>query len=137
MAAVQSTADNTALEQSLLFTPVFNADGLIPAIATDRKTGMVLMFAWMTAEALAKTLETGDAHFYSRSRRKLWRKGEDSGNVLRVQEMRVDCDQDVLWLQVEITGPGVACHTGTKSCFYRRVRHATTGTVLERVKTRP
>src|SRR6185436_12698242 len=82
-------------------------------------TGDVLMFAWMNAEALAATLETRIAHFWSRSRGKLWKKGEDSGNTLSVVEARVDCDQDVLWLKVNVAGAGGACHTGARSCFYR------------------
>ena len=77
------------------------------------------MFAWMNAEALGKTLETGIGHFWSRSRACLWKKGEESGNTLRVRELRTDCDQDAVWLKVEVEGAGVACHTGARSCFYR------------------
>ncbi len=113
-----STAE---IEHGQAFMPKFDADGLIPAIVTDAAGGGVLMFAWMNPEALALTLETGVAHFYSRSRRKLWKKGEESGNVLRVHEMRTDCDQDVVWLKVNVEGDGVACHTGARSCFYRQV----------------
>jgi phosphoribosyl-AMP cyclohydrolase len=108
-----------AVETSLRFQPKFDADGLIPAIVTDAATGEVLMFAWMNAEALAATLETRIGHFWSRSRGKLWKKGEESGNLLRVTEARVDCDQDVVWLKVNVEGNGVACHTGARSCFYR------------------
>jgi phosphoribosyl-AMP cyclohydrolase len=107
------------VETSLRFQPKFDADGLIPAIVTDAATGEVLMFAWMNAEALAATLETRIGHFWSRSRGKLWKKGEESGNLLRVAEARVDCDQDVVWLKVKVEGAGVACHTGARSCFYR------------------
>jgi len=107
------------IERGLSFQPGFDANGLIPAIVTEAASGDVLMFAWMNAEALALTLETRVGHFWSRSRRRLWRKGEDSGNVLHVTEVRTDCDQDVLWLKVEISGDGVACHTGARSCFYR------------------
>jgi phosphoribosyl-AMP cyclohydrolase len=107
------------VETSLRFQPKFDADGLIPAIVTDAASGEVLMFAWMNAQALAATLETRMAHFWSRSRGKLWKKGEDSGNTLTVVEARVDCDQDVLWLKVTVAGAGVACHTGARSCFYR------------------
>ncbi len=107
------------VETSLRFQPKFDADGLIPAIVTDATSGEVLMFAWMNAEALAATIETRVAHFWSRSRAKLWKKGEDSGNTLSVVEARVDCDQDVLWLKVDVAGAGVACHTGARSCFYR------------------
>lgn len=109
------------VEEGRVFQPKFDADGLIPAIVTDKATGEVLMFAFMNGEALARTLETGTAHFWSRSRGRLWRKGEESGNLLRVAEARVDCDQDVLWIAVEIAGQGVACHTGARSCFYRRL----------------
>ncbi len=93
--------------------------GLIPAIAQHAESGAVLMMAWMNAEALRLTRETGEAHFFSRSRGKLWRKGETSGNVLRVREIWVDCDADTLLLRVEPAGP--ACHTGEPSCFYRRL----------------
>jgi phosphoribosyl-AMP cyclohydrolase len=114
-----STAE---VEQGLAFQPKFDADGLIGAIVSDANSGEVLMFAWMNAEALALTLRSGLAHFWSRSRRRLWKKGEDSGNLLRVSEVRTDCDQDVLWLRVAVEGPGVACHTGARSCFYRKLR---------------
>jgi phosphoribosyl-AMP cyclohydrolase len=107
------------VEQGLVFQPRFDADGLIPAIVSDAASGEVLMFAWMNAEAVALTLETRVAHFWSRSRGRLWKKGEDSGNVLAVTEVRTDCDQDVLWLKVGVGGDGVACHTGARSCFYR------------------
>ena len=111
------TAD--AVESSLVFQPKFDADGLLPAIVTDAGSGEVLMFAWMNAEALRLTLATHIAHFWSRSRRRLWKKGEESGNLMRVSELRTDCDQDALWLQVTVAGKGVACHTGERSCFYR------------------
>ena len=117
-AARGSTAE---IETSLAFQPKFDADGLIAAIVTDAVSGDVLMFAWMNAEALALTLETRLGHFWSRSRGKLWKKGEESGNLLRVSELRTDCDQDALWLKVVVEGDGVACHTGAASCFYRSV----------------
>jgi phosphoribosyl-AMP cyclohydrolase len=107
------------VEQGTRFQPGFDADGLIPAVVTDAASGEVLMLAWMNAAALALTLETRVAHFWSRSRRKLWKKGEESGNLLRVAEARTDCDQDVVWLKVTVAGAGVACHTGERSCFYR------------------
>jgi phosphoribosyl-AMP cyclohydrolase len=107
------------IEQGLTFQPHFDADGLIPAIVTDAGSGELLMFAFMNAEALALTLQTRVAHFWSRSRRKLWKKGEESGNLLQVIEARTDCDQDVVWLKVSVGGAGVACHTGERSCFYR------------------
>jgi phosphoribosyl-AMP cyclohydrolase len=113
--------DTEAIERGLDFQPKFDADGLIPAIVTDVASGEVLMFAWMNAEAMSLTLEQGVAHFYSRSRRRLWRKGEGSGNLLRVQEARIDCDQDVLLLKATVEGDGLACHTGSRSCFYRTV----------------
>ena len=107
------------IEQGLVFQPKFDADGLIAAIVTDAASGEVLMLAWMNAEALALTLETRVAHFWSRSRGRLWKKGEESGNLLRVSELRTDCDQDSIWLKVAVAGDGVACHTGERSCFYR------------------
>ncbi|MBS0254713.1 MAG: phosphoribosyl-AMP cyclohydrolase [Proteobacteria bacterium] len=107
------------LEQGSRFTPRFDDRGLIAAVAVDAASGAVLMLAWMNAEALDKTRETGLAHFYSRSRQRLWLKGESSGNVLRVEQMLTDCDQDALVLKVQPAGP--ACHTGAQSCFYRAV----------------
>ena len=115
------------LEEGTAFRPAFNADGLIPAIATDHSSGSVLMFAWMNQEALDLTLQSGIAHFWSRSRSKLWRKGEESGNTLRIQEVRTDCDQDVLWLRVHVEGDAKACHTGRETCFYRVVTQVETG----------
>ncbi len=108
------------VEEGQAFSPKFDAEGLITCVVVDARTGEALMVAHMNAAALAKTIETGDAWFYSRSRTKLWRKGETSGHVQRVKEMRVDCDQDALLLKVEQEGPG-ACHTGRRSCFYRTV----------------
>ena len=94
----------------------FNDQGLIPAIAQDAETGEVLMLAWMNREALQRTIETGEAHYWSRSRKTLWHKGESSGNVQRVRQIRTDCDKDVLLLKIEQVG-GAACHTGMRSCF--------------------
>ncbi|OQW46049.1 MAG: phosphoribosyl-AMP cyclohydrolase [Proteobacteria bacterium SG_bin6] len=105
-------------ETSLTLDPKFNSDGLITAVATDR-AGQLLMVAHMNAEALARTLETREAVFWSRSRGRLWKKGETSGHVLRVVEARIDCDQDALWLICDPAGP--TCHTGAASCFYRRI----------------
>lgn len=119
------------IEHGAAFTPKFDADGLIGAIVTDAATGNVLMFAHMNADALAHTVATGYAHFWSRSRGKLWKKGEESGNLLRIVEIRTDCDQDVLWLICSLEGVGVACHTGAKSCFYRRFREDGTSVTLE------
>jgi phosphoribosyl-AMP cyclohydrolase len=106
------------IEEGLTFTPKFGADGLVTAVVTDAKSGEVLMVAHMNEAAVAKTVETGEAWYYSRSRKALWKKGESSGHVQRVVELRVDCDQDALWLKVVQQGPG-ACHTGRRSCFYR------------------
>lgn len=99
---------------------VFNEAGLVPAIAQDEKTGQVLMVAWMNEEALRETVATGRAVYFSRSRQRLWRKGEESGHVQHVKELRLDCDGDVLLLNVEQVG-GIACHTGRQHCFYRRL----------------
>jgi len=109
-----------AVEEGRALAPKFDADGLVTCVATDATTGELLMVAHMNAEALAKTIESGEAWYFSRSRRRLWRKGESSGHVQRVLEMRVDCDQDAVWIKVEQAGPG-ACHTGRRSCFYRAV----------------
>jgi phosphoribosyl-AMP cyclohydrolase len=108
------------IEEGQAFTPKFDASGLIACVVTDVQTGALLMVAHMDAQALQQTVSTGKAWFYSRSRRALWKKGESSGHVLRVAEMRVDCDQDVLWLRVQQVVAG-ACHTGRRSCFYRAV----------------
>lgn len=118
------------IEHGTTFSPLFDRDGLLPAIASDAASGEVVMFAWMNADALSRTLDTGYAHFWSRSRARLWQKGEDSGNRLRIVEARTDCDQDVIWLKVVVEGDGVACHTGARSCFYRRVETDAGGTRL-------
>jgi len=109
------------IEEGPAFAPKLDDGGVIAAVATDADTGDVLMLAWMDAQALALTIETGHAHFYSRSRKRLWKKGEESGNILEVVEMRTDCDQDAVWLKVRVAGAGAACHTGRKSCFYRQI----------------
>jgi phosphoribosyl-AMP cyclohydrolase len=108
------------VEEGLALAPKFDADGLVTCVATDARSGDVLMVAHMNAEALRRTIASGEAWYFSRSRKSLWRKGESSGHVQRVVEMRVDCDQDAVWIKVEQTGPG-ACHTGRRSCFYRAV----------------
>ena len=110
--------------------PKYDANGLITAVVTDVANGDVLMVAHMNADALAATLESGEAVFWSRSRARLWKKGETSGHVLRVVEVRIDCDQDALWIKANPTGP--TCHTGEASCFYRRVE----GEGLNRIETR-
>lgn len=109
------------LEAGMKLTPRFDGAGGIAAVATDADTGEVLMLAWMNAEALALTITTGEAHFWSRSRGRIWKKGEESGNVLRVVELRTDCDQDAVWMRVRIGGHGAACHTGHRTCFYRAI----------------
>jgi phosphoribosyl-AMP cyclohydrolase len=116
------------LEEGAALTPKFNADGLITVITVDHTSGEVLMLAHMNAEALARTLDTGDAWYFSRSRNALWRKGETSGHTQRFVEMRVDCDQDALLIRVEQQGP--ACHTNRRSCFYRRVDMTRAGPAL-------
>ena len=116
------------IEEGLGFAPQFGADGLITAVVTDVKSGDVLMVAHMNAEAVAKTIASGEAWYYSRSRQKLWKKGESSGHAQHVVELRVDCDQDALWLKVEQAGEG-ACHTGRQSCFYRAVPLGQTGAI--------
>ena len=108
-----------ARETGLELSPKWDDKGLITGVVTDAATGELLMVAHLNDEALRLTLETGEAHFWSRSRGRLWKKGETSGHVLRVIEARIDCDQDALWLRVTPAGP--ACHTGARTCFYRRV----------------
>jgi phosphoribosyl-AMP cyclohydrolase len=112
----------------------WNADGLVPAVAQDAASGEVLMLAWMNREALARTVDSGEAHYWSRSRRALWKKGETSGHVLRVLEVRMDCDADAIVLRVEST-KGIACHTGRRRCFFRRLE--TRGGRREWVETDP
>jgi phosphoribosyl-AMP cyclohydrolase len=109
------------LEEGTALTPRFSADGLVTCVTTDAATGELLMVAHMNAKALAKTLETGEAWYWSRSRGELWHKGATSGQIQTVVEMRVDCDQDALWLKVNVAGDGGCCHTGRRSCFYRKV----------------
>ena len=121
-------AASKQIEEGSAFTPKFDADGLITAVVTDAKSGEPLMVAHMDAEALRKTVESGEAWYFSRSRQTLWKKGEQSGHSQRVVEMRVDCDQDSVWLKVEQHGEG-ACHTGRRSCFYRAVPLMQTGAV--------
>jgi phosphoribosyl-AMP cyclohydrolase len=110
-----------AVEEGQAFTPRFDRDGLITCIAVDAGDGRVLMLAHMNAESLTRTLETGEAWYWSRSRAELWHKGATSGQIQRVVEMRVDCDQDALLIRVEVGGDGGCCHTGRRDCFYRGV----------------
>lgn len=122
------------LEQGSTFAPRFDADGLIPAIVVDASDSAVLVLAYMNRESLRLTLQTGTVHFWSRSRGKIWMKGESSGHVLNVEEMRVDCDQDALLIRARPDGP--TCHTGEKSCFYRRVdNEGPESSLLVKVKT--
>jgi phosphoribosyl-AMP cyclohydrolase len=114
------TPSKRDVEEGLALMPKFDADGLVTCVVTDVWTGDVLMVAHMNEQALRRTIETGEAWYYSRSRRALWKKGESSGHTQRVTEMRIDCDQDAVWIKVEQNGPG-ACHTGRRSCFYRAV----------------
>jgi phosphoribosyl-AMP cyclohydrolase len=109
------------LEEGTVLSPRFGADGLITCVTTDLATGEILMVAHMNAEALAKTIETGEAWYWSRSRGELWHKGATSGQIQTVKEIRVDCDQDALLLRVQVAGDGGCCHTGRRSCFYRKV----------------
>jgi phosphoribosyl-AMP cyclohydrolase len=122
------------LEEGLAFTPRFSTDGLITCVAVDAGSGEVLMLAHMNAEALERTLATGVMHYWSRSRQRLWRKGDSSGQVQTVVELRVDCDQDALLARVKVGGDGGACHTGRRSCFYRRVEPAADGARLAPVE---
>jgi len=113
--------DKTQLESGEILTPRFDANGLVTAVVTDADSGELLMVAHMNAEALKKTLDTGQAWYWSRSRGELWLKGGTSGEIQAVEEVRVDCDQDAVWLKVRPQGRGAACHTGRRTCFYRRV----------------
>jgi phosphoribosyl-AMP cyclohydrolase len=123
-------AADSKIEEGTAFTPKFDKDGLVTAVVTDIASGDLLMVAHMNPQALSLTIETGEAWYFSRSRKLLWKKGESSGHVQRVKEMRVDCDQDAVWLKVEQAGAG-ACHTGRRSCFYRAVPLGKTGAALE------
>lgn len=117
-------------EQGAALMPKYDAAGLVTGVVTDHATGELLMVAHMNAEAIAATIASGEATFFSRSRGRLWKKGESSGHVMRVVEMRVDCDQDAIWLRCEPAGP--ACHTGERSCFYRRIEAGEEGVSLIR-----
>ncbi|MBU3034242.1 phosphoribosyl-AMP cyclohydrolase [Tritonibacter mobilis] len=111
------------VEESTDLAPKFGEDGLMPCITTDATTGEVLMLGWMNAEAFRLTIQTGEAHYFSRARQVLWHKGATSGLVQTVVEARIDDDQDALWLRVDVTGSGASCHVGYRSCFYRAVPH--------------
>jgi phosphoribosyl-AMP cyclohydrolase len=117
----QPSDDKSELEDAGDLTPRFDDRGLITAIVTDAGDGELLMVAHMNANALALTIQTGIAHYFSRSRGKIWKKGETSGNLQTVKEIRTDCDQDAIWLKVEVAGHDATCHTGRRSCFYRTI----------------
>ena len=119
--AFDPPGSKAAVEEGTAFTPRFDRDGLVACIAVDAEDGRVLMLAHMNAESLARTIETGEAWYWSRSRGELWHKGATSGQIQRVVEMRVDCDQDALLIRVAVGGDGGCCHTGRRDCFYRRV----------------
>ena len=121
MTSFPTAPDKTALERGEVLAPRFDANGLMAVVTTHAETGEVLMFAWMNAEALARTLELGEAVYFSRSRNEIWHKGATSGQIQKIVEMRVDCDQDALWIKVEVGGDGGCCHTHRRSCFYRSV----------------
>jgi phosphoribosyl-AMP cyclohydrolase len=128
---VTISSDLSDIEEGLTFRPKFDASGLLTCVATDAATSEVLMVAHMNEEALRRTISSGEAWYYSRSRKTLWRKGETSGHVQRVVEIRTDCDQDAIWIRVEQAG--AACHTGRHSCFYRRIETVDGGTRLSNV----
>ncbi|HUB63058.1 MAG TPA: phosphoribosyl-AMP cyclohydrolase [Methylocella sp.] len=117
----ESKASKNELEEGLAFTPRYDSNGLIVCVTRDARDGQILMLAYMNAEALRLTLETGVAHYWSRSRKAIWRKGDTSGQIQKVMEIRTDCDQDALLLTIEPGGDGGACHTGRRSCFYRKL----------------
>lgn len=119
MTAFPKAPNKRVLEEGLTLSPKFDAAGLITCVTTEADTGEVLMVAHMNAEALKLTIETGDAWYWSRSRQALWHKGDTSGQIQSVVEMRIDCDQDAIWLRVKVGGDGGCCHTGRQSCFYR------------------
>lgn len=129
--------DKAALEAAGPFTPTFDGNGLVTAVVTDAGDGALLMVAHMNAQALSLTLETGVAHYFSRSRGRIWKKGETSGNMQTVVEVRTDCDQDAVWLKVRIAGHDAACHTGRRSCFYRSVSLAGETALLSDVDDAP
>ena len=119
MSLFPTAPDKHALEEGTVLSPRFDANGLVTVVATEADSGAVLMVAHMNAEALKRSIETGEAWYWSRSRQELWHKGATSGQVQTIVEMRVDCDQDALWIKVKVAGDGGCCHTGRCSCFYR------------------
>ena len=127
-----TAASARELEEGGTLLPRFGPDGLVTCVATEATTGELLMVAHMNRESLARTIATGEAWYWSRSRGELWRKGATSGQIQTVREMRVDCDQDAIWIKVTVAGDGGCCHTGRRSCFYRRIERSGDGTVLVR-----
>ena len=119
MTAFPVLSDKHALEDGTQLAPRFDTNGLITCVTTDAETGELLMVAHMNADALGRSIETGEAWYWSRSRQQLWHKGDTSGRIQTIVEMRIDCDQDALWLKVNVAGDGGCCHTGRRSCFYR------------------
>jgi phosphoribosyl-AMP cyclohydrolase len=119
MTAFPTLSSKQEIEEGQVLAPKFDRDGLITCVATEAGTGEVLMVAHMNAEALQRSIDTGEAWYWSRSRQALWHKGDTSGQTQRIVEMRVDCDQDALWIKVEVGGDGGCCHTHRRSCFYR------------------
>lgn len=113
------TTSKEEVENGLLFAPRFDDRGLIPVVTTDARTNELLMHAWMNEEALARTIATGEAWYWSRSRGELWHKGATSGQIQKIEEIRTDCDQDTIWIKVTPQGDGGCCHVGYRSCFYR------------------
>lgn len=133
-AQAPASPSRSDVEEGDRLLPRFGADGLITAVTSDAQTGDLLMVAHMNAEALRLTVETGEAHYWSRSRQVIWHKGDTSGQIQTVVEMRVDCDQDAVWLKVKVGGDGGSCHTGRRTCFYRAVP---TGGPIEEVRLVP
>jgi phosphoribosyl-AMP cyclohydrolase len=129
-----ATVDKKALEEGAAFFPQFSPEGLVTCIAVDDASGEILMLAHMNREAIDKTLTTGIVHYWSRSRQELWRKGDTSGQIQTLIELRVDCDQDALLARVKVGGDGGACHTGRRSCFYRKVEMGPAGAHLTPAK---
>lgn len=136
---LQSRQSVKQVEEGTDLAPKFGDDGLLPCITTDATSGDVLMLGWMNEEAFCLTIETGEAHYFSRARQVLWYKGATSGLIQKVVEVRIDDDQDALWLRVDVTGSGASCHVGYLSCFYRAVPHGAKAggplTFLEEHKT--
>jgi phosphoribosyl-AMP cyclohydrolase len=122
------------VEEGKTLAPKFDSNGLIPVVTTDAASGELLMHGYMNADALAKTIETAEAHYYSRSRKAIWHKGATSGLTQKVVEMRIDDDQDAVWLRVSVAGSGASCHVGYRSCFYRSIPMGDVAAAVENLK---